>query len=77
MDEIKITSSHLNRLQSRQTPSGLPLRLVQSDDLPRPENSPGEDGMHAKGKADPRDSAGLLEESVGNEAKNQSADCVG
>lgn len=30
-------------------PPGLPLWLVQSYNLPRPENPPGEDGMYPKG----------------------------
>ncbi len=46
---VSFTDNH----HIKHEPPGLRLRLVQSDDLSRPEDSPGEDGMHAEGFADP------------------------
>lgn len=43
-----VSNTH-NRLLFRQEPPDLSMRLVQSYDLPGPENPPRHDGMHAKG----------------------------
>lgn len=50
--DVHLTSTDQKHI--RHEPPGLQLlRLVQNDDLPRPESSPGQDGMHREGDEDP------------------------